>query len=253
MALVVDESVAVGVAALDQPAERGTDGGCQLGEIAPVEGTPPPGLGGEANEQRRRVDRAVVPVAFGERPAPATTSQLVEDLARLLLGSRDVLSALQLGEGASGGDICVVGSDVVTNLFPNESADRVIGQDIWVGGHRYIIVGVLQPLGKIFGISRDTRVYIPFATYKKRFGVDFSGAAYAPQGSLVVFVQTESPAQLEAAEDQVRAILTHEPSDGHGVIGMRERAALFGGTLSTEAVPGGFKVTATLPYTPVPS
>ena len=111
------------------------------------------------------------------------------------------------GEGASGGDTCVVGSDVVTNLFPNESADRVIGQDIWVGGHRYIIIGVLQPLGKIFGISRDTRVYIPFATYKKRFGVDFSGAAYAPQGSLVVFVQTESPAQLEAAEDQVRAIM----------------------------------------------
>ena len=58
-----------------------------------------------------------------------------------------------------------------------------------------------------FGISRDTRIYIPFATYKKRFGVDFSGAAYAPQGSLVVFVQTESPAQLEAAEDQVRAIM----------------------------------------------
>jgi signal transduction histidine kinase len=44
-----------------------------------------------------------------------------------------------------------------------------------------------------------------------------------------------------------------EPSDGHGVIGMRERAALFGGTLSTEAVAGGFKVTATLPYAPMAS
>jgi signal transduction histidine kinase len=41
-----------------------------------------------------------------------------------------------------------------------------------------------------------------------------------------------------------------EPSDGHGLIGMRERAALFGGTLITEAVTGGFKVTATLPYDP---
>jgi signal transduction histidine kinase len=40
------------------------------------------------------------------------------------------------------------------------------------------------------------------------------------------------------------------PSDGHGVIGMRERAALFGGTLT--ARPGldhGFEVTAILPYT----
>jgi putative ABC transport system permease protein len=110
-------------------------------------------------------------------------------------------------ESESGSDVCVIGSDVVTNLFPNVSAERALGQDIWVGGHRYLIIGVLQALGKIFGVSRDTRVYIPFATYKKRFGVDFSGAAYAPQGSLVVFVQTPSPAELESAEDQVRAIM----------------------------------------------
>jgi signal transduction histidine kinase len=47
---------------------------------------------------------------------------------------------------------------------------------------------------------------------------------------------------------EIRRVLLEEPPDGHGVIGMRERAALFGGTLSTEAFPGGFKVTATLPY-----
>jgi signal transduction histidine kinase len=54
------------------------------------------------------------------------------------------------------------------------------------------------------------------------------------------------------SEDEVRA-MRQAPSDGHGVIGMRERAALFGGTLSTEAFPGGFKVTATLPYAPTAS
>jgi signal transduction histidine kinase len=42
--------------------------------------------------------------------------------------------------------------------------------------------------------------------------------------------------------------------EGHGLIGMRERAALFGGTITTEAVPvGGFKVPAMLPYTPTAS
>jgi signal transduction histidine kinase len=51
-------------------------------------------------------------------------------------------------------------------------------------------------------------------------------------------------------DDERRAVLIPEPSDGHGVIGMRERAALFGGTLRTEAIPGGFKVAATLPYEP---
>jgi putative ABC transport system permease protein len=110
-------------------------------------------------------------------------------------------------EGAAGGDVCVVGSDIVTNLFPGEPADRALNQDIWVGGHRYIVIGVLQPLGKILGISRDNRVYIPFATYKKRFGIDFSGQAFSPSGVLVVFIQTQSAEQLESAEDQVRNIM----------------------------------------------
>jgi hypothetical protein len=104
-------------------------------------------------------------------------------------------------------DVCVVGSDIVTNLFPGDSADRAVNQDIWVGGHRYLVVGVLQPLGKILGISRDNRVYIPFATYKKRFGIDFSGQAFSPSGVLVVFIQTQNAQQLENAEDQVRSIM----------------------------------------------
>jgi signal transduction histidine kinase len=38
-------------------------------------------------------------------------------------------------------------------------------------------------------------------------------------------------------------------SGGHGITGMRERVALFGGTLTTAARGGhGFEVTATLPY-----
>lgn len=110
-------------------------------------------------------------------------------------------------EGASGADVCVVGSDMVTNLFPGDPPDRAVNQDIWVGGHRYLIIGVLQPLGKILGISRDTRVYIPFATYKKRFGIDFSGQAFSPSGVLVVFVQTQTKEELETAEDQVRSIM----------------------------------------------
>src|SRR5215831_16193991 len=110
-------------------------------------------------------------------------------------------------ESAAGADVCVVGSDIVTNLFPGDPADRAVNQDIWVGGHRYVVVGVLQPLGKILGISRDNRVYIPFATYKKHNGIDFSGQAFSPSGVLVVFIQTQNAEQLETAEDQVRTIM----------------------------------------------
>jgi signal transduction histidine kinase len=37
------------------------------------------------------------------------------------------------------------------------------------------------------------------------------------------------------------------PDSGHGLIGMRERAALFGGELSAEPYAGGFRVKASLP------
>ncbi|MGH2868793.1 MAG: sensor histidine kinase, partial [Solirubrobacteraceae bacterium] len=49
-------------------------------------------------------------------------------------------------------------------------------------------------------------------------------------------------------EGEARATPRQSPADRHGLIGMRERASLFGGTLTTEARPNGFKVTATLPY-----
>jgi putative ABC transport system permease protein len=101
-------------------------------------------------------------------------------------------------EGAAGREIAVVGTDVVTNLFPNTSLDRAVGQDFWVAGHRYRIIGVLQPLGKIFGASRDNVIYIPYANYEKYYGT---------HDSVVVLVQTQSPAELEEAQDQVRNIM----------------------------------------------
>jgi putative ABC transport system permease protein len=110
-------------------------------------------------------------------------------------------------EGNSGQSVCVVGSDIVTNLYPNQSAEQVIGQDIWAGGHRYRIVGVLQALGKIFGVSRDERIFIPFETYKKDFGLNVARGAFNTSGSIVVFIQTQTASQLEGAEDQVRTIM----------------------------------------------
>ncbi len=42
------------------------------------------------------------------------------------------------------------------------------------------------------------------------------------------------------------------PRSGHGLVGLRERARLLGGTLDYGAAPGrGFRVTARLPAVPV--
>lgn len=101
-------------------------------------------------------------------------------------------------EGASGREICVIGPDMLKNLFNDAPADRAIGQEIRIDGRPYQVLGVLEPLGSIFGFSRDNVVYIPYSTYQK---------AYGGRRSLVVFIQVHTPEQLEVAEDQVRTVM----------------------------------------------
>ncbi|MGI9067304.1 MAG: ABC transporter permease [Pyrinomonadaceae bacterium] len=115
-------------------------------------------------------------------------------------------------EGESAREICVVGADISENLFQGAAPDRIVGQQVRIAGRPFLIIGVLQPLGKIFGFSRDNLIYVPYSTYQKIFG---------GRSSLVVFVKTRSAAQLEETEDQVRTIMRNrraksfsDPDDG---------------------------------------
>ena len=101
-------------------------------------------------------------------------------------------------EGASGREICVIGPDMLKNLFGEAPADQAVGKEVRIDGRPYLVIGVLEPLGSIFGFSRDNVIYIPYSTYQK---------AYGGRRSLVVFIQVPAAQQLEAAEDQVRTIM----------------------------------------------
>lgn len=101
-------------------------------------------------------------------------------------------------EGESAREICVIGPDLLKNLFNDAPADRAVGEEIRIAGRPYTIVGVLEPLGSIFGFSRDNVVYIPYSTYRKSFGA---------RSSIVVFIQVPAAEQLEMAQDQVRTIM----------------------------------------------
>jgi len=102
------------------------------------------------------------------------------------------------GEGESGRAVSVVGPDILKNLFGGAPADQAVGQEIRIAGRPYTIIGVLEPLGSIFGFSRDNVVYIPYSAYQQSFG---------SRSSIVAFVQVPTAEQLEAAEDQVRTIM----------------------------------------------
>ncbi|HEX8747295.1 MAG TPA: FtsX-like permease family protein, partial [Pyrinomonadaceae bacterium] len=95
-------------------------------------------------------------------------------------------------------EVCVIGTDLIDNLFAGAAPEQVLGQQIRISGRPFNIVGVVEPLGKIFGVSRDNVIYIPFETYQKIYGA---------HDSLIIFVQAQSTEQLETVEDQVRAIM----------------------------------------------
>ena len=109
------------------------------------------------------------------------------------------------GEANSGHDVCVVGTDILKNLFNGAAPERALGQEIRVAGRPYEIIGVFEPLGSIFGFSRDNVIYIPYASYQK---------AYGARSSIVVFVQTPDAEHLEAAEDQARTIMRTRRNKG---------------------------------------
>ncbi|MYW01886.1 sensor histidine kinase [Streptomyces sp. SID3343] len=57
--------------------------------------------------------------------------------------------------------------------------------------------------------------------------------------------------RLDVTDDGRRTVTPDKAGSGHGLIGMRERAHAFGGTLGTGPAPtGGFRVTAELPLPP---
>ena len=101
-------------------------------------------------------------------------------------------------EASSASDVCVIGADVVENLFGGATAEQVVGQEVRVEGRVYRVVGVAEAKGKIFGFSRDNFVYIPYETYTKAFGA---------RDSIVVFIQARSAQELEGTQDEVRAIM----------------------------------------------
>ncbi len=64
-------------------------------------------------------------------------------------------------------NVCVIGQDIVDELFPNSGA---IGQEIRLGQVPYQVVGVAEPRGSTFGASQDGFIQVPLGTFTRVFG-----------------------------------------------------------------------------------
>ncbi len=111
-------------------------------------------------------------------------------------------------EGAGGRNECVVGVDLLENIFGGRPADSVLGETIRVDGVPYQVMGVATPFGKVLGFSRDNFVYVPFQAGQRKFG---------SRNSITVHIQVDDAADFETAKDEVRSIIRNRrgktPSD----------------------------------------
>jgi putative ABC transport system permease protein len=101
-------------------------------------------------------------------------------------------------EGDAGRNVCIVGTDIVENLFDGRAPDTVVGEEIRVDGVVFRILGVATPYGKVLGFSRDNFVYVPFQAAQKMFGA---------RDSITVHIQVRDSAEFETAKDEVRTIM----------------------------------------------
>ncbi len=71
-------------------------------------------------------------------------------------------------ESSGGRPVAVIGATVAENLFPREDP---LGKVIRVGGFPYMVVGVCEKQGGLFGeFTSDSRVFVPLLSFQTHFG-----------------------------------------------------------------------------------
>jgi putative ABC transport system permease protein len=89
----------------------------------------------------------------------------------------------------------VLGAPVAEHLFPGEDP---IGQDVLIGNRRFRVVGVMEPMGQLFGQNLDDYVIVPYKTVGKLFGERLTTR---------LAVKARSSEAIDDAMEQVRRVL----------------------------------------------
>ncbi|HEX7343396.1 MAG TPA: ABC transporter permease [bacterium] len=157
----------------------------------------------EAVQDQCRLASAVAPLADTVRPV-AFGSESLQNVYMIgtsdrYLETSDVMP--EAGRFISSQDysanrpVAVIGTTVAERLFRSRNP---IGQKIRIGAHEYLVIGVLEKQGTMFGFSMDTQIIIPLGTMLKHFG---------RRRDLNIIVKAADASQLEDLKDELRGIL----------------------------------------------
>ncbi len=98
--------------------------------------------------------------------------------------------------------VAVIGSYVASELFAGSDP---LGQDIKVGVSRFQIIGVLKEKGQSGFNNSDDLVLIPLSTAQQR--------VFGNQNVDTIYIQADSPDQVDAVYNQVNAVLLQKFKD----------------------------------------
>ena len=91
--------------------------------------------------------------------------------------------------------VCVIGSEIAENLFKDENP---IGKRIKIGSHKYLVVGVNEKRGKVFGQSMDNFIIVPIGTLSGVFG---------GHRGMRIGISVSDVDKMEDMKDEARGIL----------------------------------------------
>jgi putative ABC transport system permease protein len=168
------------------------------------------------NQRRKNLsleDMVAIRTACGDCK---TAGAAVNARARVKFGREYVDSQIQgntaevaaiLGTELSGGrflteydvdharNVCIIGSDVVDNLFPFVDP---IGKTLMIDDRPFEVVGIGTKQGTVLGQSRDNWALIPITLHQKMYGA---------RRSITIYAKALDEKHLPAAESEVRLAL----------------------------------------------
>ncbi len=89
-------------------------------------------------------------------------------------------------------NVCVARWRLVKNLF--QTGD-VVGKEIYIKGHRFVVIGVLEESTQKSGSEDNEGIFIPFTTFEKLFGKGYP---------TMIFAKSVDLKSMQEAMDEVR-------------------------------------------------
>ncbi|HEU5395887.1 MAG TPA: ABC transporter permease [Verrucomicrobiae bacterium] len=151
------------------------------------------------------LSQAIAPVAYDMDPVKYKTRRA--DSVVIIGTTEDYLktSGITVADGrfitaadAEGGrPICVIGSDVASNLF---RGDMAVGSSVKIEDQSFQVVGVLEKQGSMLGWSLDNRIVVPLRAFLRNIW---------SRPSVEIQVKAKPGAALDEARGELRETMRH--------------------------------------------